>query len=241
MSAPKNRPAQPRHILATEAAKLRAQGLVGRQIAERLHVSQSYAYELLEDPTGELNRERKKKYNGTCESCGAPASYGHSGLARCRVCYEDDIKIWTQDAIVCAIQEWADEHGGIPPSAMDWNPQMAISHGRPEKAEKFYADGHWPNVKSAQEQFGSWNAAIAAAGLEPRRIGCYGRPGEFLTDSDRLRIAEMYVEGISASAVAAEFGISPRTVTRTLAKMGVPLRSHSEAARLRWARQQAAA
>lgn len=48
---------------------------------------------------------------------------------------------------------------------------MARRNGRPDIAHRFEADGCWPWNFTVRERFGTWNAAIAAAGFEPRRPG----------------------------------------------------------------------
>lgn len=78
---------------AREAAALAAEGLNGIQIAERMGVSQSYAYSLLSDPDGTGERERKAKYSGTCLGCGKSTS-GSDGFKgapdKCVACSNHD-------------------------------------------------------------------------------------------------------------------------------------------------------
>lgn len=89
MSAPKHRKAQPREILAEQVTALHAQGLNALRIAERLRISKTYAYELIDDPTGARARERKQRLCGTCVECGGPTSYDVGGPPeRCRDCWD---------------------------------------------------------------------------------------------------------------------------------------------------------
>ncbi len=62
-------------------------------------------------------------------------------------------RIWTPDEIVEALKAWAAEHGQTP-SFSDWK----------------YADpaGRRPTASTVRDHHGSWNAALAAAGLTPR-------------------------------------------------------------------------
>lgn len=53
-----------------------------------------------------------------------------------------------------AIQRWAREHGE-PPRMADWRPAV----------------GDYPSTSAVEERFGSWNAAIRAAGFTPRPPG----------------------------------------------------------------------
>jgi hypothetical protein len=55
---------------AQEAQALRDQGLIYREIAERMGISRTYAAALITDPTGEKDRARKDSYRGTCRVCG---------------------------------------------------------------------------------------------------------------------------------------------------------------------------
>ena len=74
---------------------------------------------------------------------------------------------WTRGAIIAAIQRWADEHDGEPPSYQAWAPGMAVRRGRPDMAEEYYS-GTWPPGSSVARAFGSWGAALRAAGFPGR-------------------------------------------------------------------------
>ena len=62
--------------------------------------------------------------------------------------------IWTDDLIIAAIRKWAADHGQ-PPTVNGW----------------FYAGDDRPGRVTVINRFGSWNAAIAAAGFQPRQQG----------------------------------------------------------------------
>lgn len=68
-----------------------------------------------------------------------------------------------RERILSAISEWISEHGE-PPTLLDWSPTLARLNGHPEKAERFEREGRWPLSQRVAEAFGSWNAALAAAG-----------------------------------------------------------------------------
>lgn len=74
---------------AAEAAMLRAQGLLQRQIADRMGISRTYAAELLTDPDGSKVRARKATYGKPCRVCGK-MTQGSDGRAAapdiCSVC-----------------------------------------------------------------------------------------------------------------------------------------------------------
>lgn len=61
---------------------------------------------------------------------------------------------WTRELIISCIQDWARDHG-LPPTQIDWS--------------KGTADH--PHYRTAAKRFGSWSAAIAAAGFTPLAIG----------------------------------------------------------------------
>jgi hypothetical protein len=65
-------------------------------------------------------------------------------------------KVWTRDAIVSAIRDWAADNGRQP-KRTDWTHAGA----KPDH----------PNGMTVVREFGSWNAAIEAAGFVPVRRG----------------------------------------------------------------------
>ncbi|HEU4975728.1 MAG TPA: helix-turn-helix domain-containing protein [Baekduia sp.] len=161
---------------AEQAARLHAEGLTGIEIAKRLGVSRSYAYELLADPDGSGARERKDRYAQPCVGCGAPTS-GGKGMRedpRCQRCAATkagaERTVWTRDAILAAGQWWIERHGEHP-AACDWNSTQARRLGdvpRYERARSLRAAGRIPGHMTVHREFGSWNAFIAALGCEPR-------------------------------------------------------------------------
>lgn len=111
-------------------------------------------------------------YSRPCADCGTPTYDGSANPPeRCVPCHARTRVIWTPEAIIDAIREFADRYGQ-PPAACDWNTGM--SYGM--KAKDFWADACWPQSQTVQAAFGSWNAAIAAAGFTPRGVGKRG-PG----------------------------------------------------------------
>lgn len=64
---------------------LRSEGLLMRQIAERMGVAVSTVDSWLNDPDGSRLRARKDSYRGTCEVCGArtDGSAGRRAPTRC--------------------------------------------------------------------------------------------------------------------------------------------------------------
>jgi len=82
--------------------------------------------------------------------------------------YQHKNRLWTREAIICAIQHWADEHGGIPPASQEWNVGYMAKRGQDAQLRKFY-DGGYPHTTTVLYEFGRWNTAIAAAGFVPRQ------------------------------------------------------------------------
>jgi DNA-binding NarL/FixJ family response regulator len=69
------------------ARELRAEGLLLREIGERMGVSLKTVHSWLSDPGGRRLRARKESYRGSCIDCGAP-TYGGDGAPhdRCQGC-----------------------------------------------------------------------------------------------------------------------------------------------------------
>lgn len=166
-----------REQLALEARILRDSGLLQRQIAVVLGVSRRYAAELLDDPNGAKVRARKRRYGGSCRNCGSrtDGSNGRDGAPvmchSCRQKQQHDDRFWTPERIIQAIQEWNREHGR-PPIAPEWvTPGARVGQIAP--------------VSTVQREFGSWRAAIQAAGFDGLGPGKYERTPEW-----RARLGE---------------------------------------------------
>jgi hypothetical protein len=65
----------------------------------------------------------------------------------------------------------------------DWEPSRARRTDQSRRAERFEA-GDWPSAKTVQTAFGTFNAAIAAAGFTPNRGA--GPPKRRLTGPDQV-------------------------------------------------------
>jgi len=84
-----------------------------------------------------------------------------------------ELRSWmARERIIEAIHEWH-ELFGEPPGARDWN--SAQRGCLPALDTRYASTGRkWPEASNVQRRFGSWNAAIAAAGLTPRPRGKHG-------------------------------------------------------------------
>ena len=87
------------------------------------------------------------------------------------------VEWWTREKVIAAIQAWANRHGGRPPTSTKWRTTGA--------GATFLIDGQvgsYPCAVTVAGLFGSWNAAIKAAGFKPRTRGL---PGESRTKKQR--------------------------------------------------------
>lgn len=128
--------------------------------------------------TREVTRLRKARYGKDCLDCGKRTD-GSNGPAAapdyCTRCWNARQVIWTREVIILAIQTFVARYG-TPPTAEDWNSHQSRARGRADLADRFTRDGDYPATNVVQYHFDSWNAAIEAAGYEPRPVGHRG-PG----------------------------------------------------------------
>lgn len=160
-------------------------------------------------------RCRKTQYSAPCVDCGVPTngSDGFTGQStRCVDCWSrhhHESRRWTRDAVLAAIRQWADEHGGVPPVASDWHVAMAGTG--------------YPNAVIVQREFGTWSAGVREAGFDPFASGCHGREGE-----DPEIVAEtvrLYRSGLTLVQVADRMGLTQTGVRMRLVKAGEPRRT----------------
>jgi hypothetical protein len=108
---------------------------------------------------------RAYRHAGICPRCGGP-KVRHDART-CVLCVHadapsiDEVRAW----VVERLRAWTDETG-TPPRATDWSCAM---DGTESRWEREYA--MWPTIPTVQRAFGSWNAGLAAAGLELHRQG----------------------------------------------------------------------
>jgi len=92
---------------------------------------------------------------------------------------------FSHDAIIARIQEWTLDYGE-PPTIRDWDPSRARRTGQEWRAARFEA-GDWPSVGMVKRRFGTFNAAVQAAGLAPRQGP--RRVKRHLTGSEQVIVA----------------------------------------------------
>ena len=99
------------------------------------------------------------------------------------------VRRWTRELIIEKILEWEARYGE-PPCSADWNPSLARWRAQEWRAER-YREGLWPSTNAAKRPFGgSFDAAIIAAGLEPRRPGPKRRAAGAATPDIEQRTAD---------------------------------------------------
>jgi len=157
---------------AREIARLReGEGLALGEIAERLGLAVSTVRAYHRDPEGERDRRNRERYRGECGACGRPTSggNGYDAPGYCARCARDRRRVWTRERIVAAVREWR-ELTGSAPTVPDWSPAHA-SAGHPGAARFAAEPGRWPSAAALRVHFGSFRAAVEAAGVVPARHG----------------------------------------------------------------------
>jgi hypothetical protein len=123
---------------------------------------------------------------------------------------------WTEKQICDAIRAWNAEYG-TPPRAADWHPTLARRRGHTDRAEQ-YQQGRWPDITTVLRKFGSWNAAVEAAGFAPRKAGRSDRPGD--DPAVVAQSVDLYRSGLGLVEAAARGGISNGRLRRELMALG---------------------
>jgi DNA-binding CsgD family transcriptional regulator len=193
VSAPKHRKAQLRHILAAQAADLRAQGLSGLRIAAQLGISRSYAYELINDPAGEQGRQRKERYGGICTECGARTSYVTGGPAtKCLECTQSRhaerneriFEAWERGESSPAI---AAREGMTATAVLGLVDNYRRRYGMPLSLHRVRNRTHWEYIRRRWNVDGATQAEIA------EELG-YSDPGHVSEQITTMRKRGMYLE-----------------------------------------------
>jgi DNA-directed RNA polymerase specialized sigma24 family protein len=127
---------------------------------------------------------------------------------------------WTEEMIVAALRDWVDRYEQVP-LRVDWDRGMAKRRGHTDKLERLNAHpSRVPSPTAVLARFGSWQAALSAAGYQaryvprPNRIGAEGLQ----------QTAALYASGRSTRELARHFGVAPKTIRDRLQRTGAPLR-----------------
>jgi hypothetical protein len=78
--------------------------------------------------------------------------------------------LYSSAELLDAIRRWTHLYGSAP-ARIDWDPSRARKRCDPDvaaaKLERYRA-GQWPSAATLRSHFGSFSAALDAAGVEPR-------------------------------------------------------------------------
>jgi hypothetical protein len=99
----------------------------------------------------------------------------------------------SDEDVLDAIREWARRYGE-PPATSDWSPARARSAGQQWRAERYLA-GDWPSVSTVIRRFGTFGAAVRAAGLEPRPRGRHTKARGSFENAVTAALCEQLADG----------------------------------------------
>jgi hypothetical protein len=168
--------------LAGRVAVLRARGMMQREIAAELGIPRSWAAELCNDPDGSRARARKDRLGLPCPRCGTRMTGSEGRGTRrapklCQACSRETPanKIWTRETVVAAFQHF-ERVVGRPPTTVDRAniPPSVAAHLSAERIAEGQRAARLvplPAPGTVAALFGSWAAALAAAGFEPNGCG----------------------------------------------------------------------
>ena len=122
---------------------------------------------------------------------------------------------WSPDLVVDALRAWTAETGH-PPRRVEWSGEHP---GRGGDAQRKWMREYprWPSSSCAADHFGSWSAALEAAGLKSRARRFETSVAERVLEARRLA-----AEGSSTRRVAARLGVSVSTAYNYLAAPDCP-------------------
>jgi hypothetical protein len=111
---------------------------------------------------------------------------------------------WDEDAIIAALRRWTAETGS-PPRSEAWSGTRR-DHAGPAQRKWMREHPRWPSGSCVRAHFGSWSAALEAAGLPARRLTFDDPVAERVGAAQRLAAA-----GHTVAEVAAHLGVSTST------------------------------
>lgn len=126
---------------------------------------------------------------------------------------------WTESAIIEALRAWVDRYGEVP-ARVDWDRSMCRRRSHTAKLARL--DSHpdpLPSPVPVLARFGSWEAALAAAGFRARFV-----PRRVSAQALSHTIA-LYDSGLALREVADRLGLDPKTVRERLDRAGLPRRA----------------
>jgi hypothetical protein len=93
----------------------------------------------------------------------------HAGVRPRRGPVRARASLLSDEDVLSAIRRWTERYGE-PPAITDWSPARARAAGQDWRAERYHA-GDWPSMSTVIRRFGTFTAAVKAAGLPPRPRG----------------------------------------------------------------------
>jgi hypothetical protein len=114
---------------------------------------------------------------------------------------------WNAQRVIAALQDWVKEFGQ-PPRTHEWKSPRERHHGLGRARRWARAYPRWPSATTVAHYFGSWEAAIEAAGVRERWLGPFELPlQERVAAAHRMRGYR-----ISTSDIASYLNVCTRTV-----------------------------
>lgn len=121
--------------------------------------------------TGDWRRSQVVDGMACPTNCSITRLFGSHGAALEAAGFEFRPRVrWDEHSVTTALQRWAHLRGA-PPRAIDWSPselQLLGDIGVERFARVTAGNGQWPSAATVRTLFGSWDAAITAAGFELR-------------------------------------------------------------------------
>lgn len=193
-----------------QARALRAQGYKVRELPDLMGVSIGAIRSYLYDPDRSKEKARKDSYRGRCEDCGAPTDGTNGREAAPKLCLSclgvrtHEERKWTPETILAAIRLFVEENGRRPSSG-EWH-----------RADR---DRRFPPPQAVQREFGTWNAAIEAAGCEVNSKPRF--PSRAESERRQLVVRRMAAKGKSIQEIACELDLAAASVRYYLDRDGV--------------------
>src|SRR4051795_11785397 len=108
---------------------------------------------------------------------------------------------WNRRSIVAALDDWVERYGEVP-DRVDWDRHMCRRRGHHAKLARL--DAHpqpLPSPAPVLRSFGTWQAALAAAGYQARYL-----PRRLREDEREVNVA-LYQSGLSTGQIAERLGV----------------------------------
>lgn len=143
------------------------------EFARRHGLSGSAASQYLNDPDDSKRRARIDGYRTPCPYCGRPMTGCYGKVQRSKACpvcapkHQARAKKWTRESLIEIILAF-ERDVGRPPAMTDFSPGIrptSLGYFRRQRRKERLG---LPAGSTVIRLYGSWNAAIAAAGFTPR-------------------------------------------------------------------------